>query len=52
MIDDNTPNDPVEERREEKGERRTGERRAHERYTPSDAIRVDRRQGERRHESN
>lgn len=51
MIDDNAPADPVEERREEKSERRTGDRRAHERYTPSDAIRLDRRQGERRRES-
>ena len=51
MIDDDAPNDPAEERREEKNERRTGDRRAHERYTPSDTIRLDRRQGERRRES-
>lgn len=50
MIDDDAPNDPAEERRGEKNDRRTGDRRAHERYTPADAVRIDRRQSERRRE--
>jgi len=48
MIDENVPNDPAEERRGEKNDRRTGDRRAHERYTPADGVRIDRRQAAER----
>jgi len=50
MIDDNEPNDSAEKRRDDKNDRRIGDRRAHDRYTPADAVRVDRRQSERRPE--
>lgn len=48
--DRTTESVPASERRDDKNDRRTEDRRAHDRYTPSDGTRIDRRQGERRRE--
>jgi hypothetical protein len=45
------PDNPPDSERRDKNERRTEDRRAHDRYTPMDGTRIDRRQsGERRRE--
>ena len=51
MTQDRATTDTDSERRDDRNERRTEDRRAHDRYTPADGIRIDRRQGERRRES-
>ncbi len=51
MTEDRIPRAPTEEEeRRDKTERRTEDRRAHDRYTPVDGVRIDRRQTERRRE--
>lgn len=47
MTQDRTTSTPADERRD-KTDRRTEDRRAHDRYTPGEVARNDRRQRERR----